>query len=169
MASQDDPVRIPARYSRVDPWVISSDTAAEIVFLTTAFGATETPGSRMIGADGRIGHVEVEVGDAVIMLFDAGPDWPPLPSHLRIYTADAEDAFDRAVEAGARPITRPTDLAFGERVARVRDPQGHVWWIHQRLEDVAPDDVMARLADASAQEAMSYVESSLADDLSKGP
>jgi hypothetical protein len=44
-----------------------------------------------------------------------------------------------------------------------------VWWIHERLEDVAPDDVMARLADASAQEAMSYVESSLADDLRKGP
>ena len=66
----------------MDPWVISGDTDAEIAFLGAAFGARETPGSRMLGPDGRIGHVEVEIGDAVIMMFDSGPDWPPTPAHL---------------------------------------------------------------------------------------
>jgi hypothetical protein len=28
--------------------------------------------------------------------------------------------------SGARSITEPTELAFGERVARVRDPQGNL-------------------------------------------
>lgn len=77
-------VPVPPRYSRVDPWVISSDTEAEIAFLETTFDAQETPGSRMSGPDGRIGHVEVELGDSVIMLFDAQPEWPPTPAHLRV-------------------------------------------------------------------------------------
>ncbi len=156
---------VPPRYSRVDPWVICSDTQAEIGFLEAAFDARETPGSRMLGPDGRIGHVEVELGDSVIMLFDAQPEWLPTPAHLRVYVADAQETFDRAVGAGARAVTRPTELAFGERVARVRDPQGHLWWIHQRVEDVAVAELGQRFADPAAQEAMAYVQQSLASEL----
>jgi PhnB protein len=161
-----EPVHVPARYARVDPWVISADTAAEIAFLEVVFGAEETPGSRMVGADGRIGHVEVELGESVLMLFDAKPDWPALPAHLRVYVADVGETVDGAVAAGARLVTRPTDLAFGERVARVRDPQGHLWWIHQHLEDVPESELVARFADPAALEAMTYVEESLRDELS---
>jgi PhnB protein len=166
MGDESPEVPIPARYSQVDPWVISLDTGSEIAFLASVFGAEETPGSRMIGPDGRIGHVEVELGGSVIMLFDAHPDWPALPSHLRVYVADVQQTVDRAVAAGARVVTRATDLAFGERVARVRDPQGHLWWIHQHVEDVAADDLGARFADPAAQQAMAYVEQSLSAELS---
>ncbi|HEY7010348.1 MAG TPA: VOC family protein [Jatrophihabitantaceae bacterium] len=146
--------------------MISADTAAEISFLQTVFGAVETPGSRMLDPDGRIGHVEVEIGDFVVMLFDAHPGWPPTPAYLRVYVADTEDTFDRAVAAGARTVTRPTVLPFGEQVARVRDPQGHLWWIHQHIEDVAAAEVAHRFADPAAQQAMSYVQQSLSSELS---
>jgi uncharacterized glyoxalase superfamily protein PhnB len=169
MASGHESVLGPPRYSRVDPWVISSNTEAEIAFLETAFDAKETPGSRMLGPDGRIGHVEVEIGDAVIMLFDAQPDWPPTPAHLRVYVADTQEAFDRAVAAGGRAVTHPTELPFGERVARVRDPQGHLWWIHQRVEDVAVAELGRRFADPAAQPALAYVQPSLARELERAP
>lgn len=39
-----DTVQVPQRYSRVDPWVISADSDAEIAFLGAAFGARETSG-----------------------------------------------------------------------------------------------------------------------------
>ena len=42
---------VPERYSRIDPWVISLDTEAEIAFLDAVFGAKETPGSRMLASD----------------------------------------------------------------------------------------------------------------------
>lgn len=121
----------------------------------------------MVGPDNRIGHVEVEIGDAVVMMFDAGPDWPPTPSHLRVYVADVDDATDRAVTAGARVVTKPTELAFGERVARVRDHQGHLWWIHEHFEDVDPADIATRFADPVAQQAMAYVQDSLTSELSR--
>jgi hypothetical protein len=109
ITNDDEPVDVPARYSRVDPWVISSDTDAEIAFLKTVFEGKETPGSRMLGPDGRIGQVEVEIGDAVIMLFEAQPDWPATSAHLRIYVSSARDTFDRALAAGARAVTgQPT-------------------------------------------------------------
>jgi PhnB protein len=169
MDEEQEAVRVPARYSRVDPWVISRDTDAEIEFLAAAFGARETPGSRMLGPDGRIGHVEVEIGDAVLLLFDSADQWPATPAHLRVYVADVRTAFDRAVAAGARAVTEPTELAFGERVARVRDPQGHLWWLHERFADVDAADLGARFADPTAQAAMTYVQESLRAELAAPP
>lgn len=162
-------VQVPPRYARVDPWVISRDTDAEIRFLAAAFGAVETPGSRMLDPDGDIGHVEVEIGDSVIMLFDAKPGWPPTPAHLRVYVEDVAATAGRAVAAGARVVTGPTLLAFGERVARVRDQQGHLWWLHERVEEVPPDEMAARFADPAALAAMAYVQRSLRDELGSTP
>ncbi|WP_214411887.1 VOC family protein [Sphaerisporangium fuscum] len=159
------PVQVPPRYARVNAWVISRDTDAEVRFLTSVFGAVETPGSRMADADGDIGHVEVEFGDSVVMLFDAKPGWPPTPAHLRVYVDDVEGTVERAVQAGSRVVTRPTLLAFGERVARLRDPQGHLWWLHERVEDVPPEELGARFADPAAQEAMAYVQRTLREEL----
>ena len=157
---------MPPRYSRINAWVISSDTDEEVRFLTTVFGAVETAGSRMLDADGDIGHVEVEVGDTVVMLFDAKPGWPPTPAHLRVYVDDVAASVQRAVASGARVVTRPTLLPFGESVARVRDPQGHLWWLHERLEDVPPDELANRFSEPAALEAMDYVQRSLREALS---
>jgi uncharacterized glyoxalase superfamily protein PhnB len=160
---------IPEGYARVNPWVISADTDMEIGFLAGVFGARERPGSRMLNADGSIGHVEVELDGAVIMMFDAQPGWPPLPSHLRVYVADLDDAVEHGVEGGARVVTRPPELAFGERVARLRDPQGHLWWIHQRVETLDPEEMARRFADPGFQDAMAYVQESLITELSQKP
>lgn len=101
-------------------------------------------------------------------MFDSQPGWAPTPAHLRVYVNDAQAAVDCAVAAGAREVTAVTALAFGERVARVRDPQGHLWLIHEHFEDVDPDDLPTRLADGtSTHQAMAYVQQSLAEELSR--
>jgi PhnB protein len=164
MSSQQE-VQVPPRYTRVNAWVISRDTDAEVRWLAAALGAVETPGSRILDADGDIGHVEVEIGDSVIMLFDAKPDWPLTPAHLRVYVGDVAGAVDQSVASGARVVTQPTTLAFGDRVARVRDPEGHLWWLHEHVEDVAPEELASRFADPAAQEAMAYVQRTLREEL----
>lgn len=166
MTTSSDPGSVPDGYARVDPWVISDNTDAEIRFLSETFGARERPGSRVLNANGTIGHVEVDLDGSVIMMFDRQPGWSPTPSHLRVYTADAARTVTRAVAAGAREITRPTALAFGERVGRVRDPQGHLWWIHERYETVGQDKLAARFGDPATHAAMTYVQQSLANELS---
>jgi hypothetical protein len=112
-------VPVPPRYARVDPWVISSDTEAEIAFLETAFDAQETLGSRMLGPDGRIGHVEVELGESVIMLFDAQPEWRPTPAHLRICGSTSPTPRRRSIA-----LWQP---ALGQSRIRPSSPSGSVW------------------------------------------
>jgi hypothetical protein len=96
---------------------------------------------------------------------DAKPGWPPTPAHLRVYVGDVAAAVDQAVAAGARVVTKPTLLAFGERVARVRDPQGHLWWLHEHVEDVTPEELARRIADPAAHEAMAYVQGTLREEI----
>jgi PhnB protein len=76
MPIEGDSTAVPGWYSRVDPWVISRDSDAEIEFLRRAFGAQERPSSRVRNPDGRIGHVEVELAGSVVLMFDAQPGWP---------------------------------------------------------------------------------------------
>jgi PhnB protein len=159
---------VPEGYSRVNPWLISADTDAEIAFLGEVFGAEERPG-RMYDTEGDVAHAEIELDGFVVMMFDAKPGWPPTPGHLRIYVPDAQASVDKAVELGARVVTRASELAFGERVARIRDGQGHLWWIHERVESLDAPEIARRFGETKFQEAMSYVQQSLVDELSRPP
>jgi PhnB protein len=149
----------PPGYGTVTPWIISADTARLIDFTKAAFGAQEL--GRVPGPDGRIGHAEVRIGDSVVMMFDAQDGWPDTPAFLRLYVADADVAYERALAAGAASVTAVTGLFFGDRVGRVRDPLGNLWWIQAHVEDVDPAELTRRPQDPAAAEALRYVESSL--------
>lgn len=129
----------PAGYTTVAPWVVTDDTGAFLDFVTAVFDGTEL--ARVRVADGSIGHGEIRVGDTVVLAFDRRPDWPVLPSLLRVWVPDADLAVERAVAAGATVVTALDDSAFGQRGGRVRDPFGNVWWVVSQVEDV-PEDVM---------------------------
>jgi hypothetical protein len=63
----------------------------------------------------------------------------------------------RAVEAGGESVTEVTHLFFGDRVGRVRDPFGNLYWIRTRIEDVSEAEMERRLGDPVFTEAMDYV------------
>ena len=153
------PTNPPKGYTTVTPWIVGRDTAGLIAFLKAAFAAEEL--ARIPNARGGIGHAEVRIGDAVVMMFDAGPEWPETPAFLRLYVDDADETFRRAVEAGATPVTDPVELAFGERVCRVRDPFGNFWWIHTRIAELDWNEMERRMGEEKFVEAMRYVENSL--------
>jgi PhnB protein len=146
---------VPEGYGTVTPWIISRDTARLIDFVTTAFDAQEL--ARVLLEDGTIGHAEFRIGDSIVMAFDARPEWPDTPAFLRLYFEDADAMHRRAVEAGATSVTEMTELAFGDRVGRVRDPQGNLWWIQTRVEDLDLEEMARRASEPRYVEAMSYV------------
>ncbi len=149
-------VPVPAGYTTVTAWIIGRDTAGLMAFLKAAFDAVEL--SRL-EENGRIGHAEMRIGNAVVMMFDApDEDWPETPAFLRLYLDDADATFTRAVEAGAEPVTRVTHLAFGDRVGRVRDPFGNVWWLQTRVEEVSEAEMNRRWTEPKWAEAMAYVQ-----------
>ena len=116
--------------------------------------------------DGSIGHAEIRVGDTVLLAFDQHADWPAMPSLLRVFVPDADAAFDAALRAGAREVTGPSDNAFGQRGARVRDRFGNIWWITAITEIVDPREGMRRLGEPRYQEQMRFAQETLDAELS---
>lgn len=141
----------------VAPWIIGHHTLELIAWLREVFDATDIA-EPMVGEDGSVSHAEVRIGDSVVMLFDRR-DWPPTPAFLRIYCPDVNAVHERAVAAGGRSITRPTHLFWGDLAGRVADPFGNVYWINQKLEDVTPEEMAARMSDPVFTANMEYVTS----------
>ena len=154
----------PAGYTTVAPWIVTTDTGRLFDFITAVFDGEEL--ARVPLEDGTIGHAEIRVGDTVLLAFDRRREWPETPSMLRIFVRDADATMARAVANGARVVTEPRTHAFGQRVGRVRDPFGNIWWISAVVEDVSPEEGMRRLAEPVYAEAMREAQETLDRELS---
>jgi PhnB protein len=147
---------VPEGYHSVTPFVIVKGAARFLDFMADAFDAHEI--ARVLVEDGSIGHAESRIGDSVVMAFDAKDDWPETPAFLRLYVDDCEASYEQALEAGATSVTRPTDMPWGDRVARVRDPLGNLWWLMTRFEDVSIEEMERRYGEQKYIDAMAYVQ-----------
>ncbi|MDF2554694.1 MAG: bleomycin resistance protein [Microbacterium sp.] len=54
---------------------------------------------------------------------------------LWFYVDDVDAAFAAAVRSGAAEVDAPTDMPWGERVAQVRDPDGHLVNLGEEARD----------------------------------
>ena len=109
--------------------------------------------------DGRIGHAEVRIGDSVVMMFDASAEWPDTSAFLRLYVGDGDAVFQQALRAGATAVTEMTEMSWGDRVGRVRDPFGNLWWIQTRIADLSVEEMGRRAGEQRFIDAMTYVTS----------
>ncbi len=123
-------------YPPLCPYIYYEDTAAMIDWLTEAFGFRER--FKEVREDGSLGHVEMELGDAVIMMGD--PPGHKNPKHLGqvsvglyVYVDDVDAHFARAMAAGADVEGDPVDQPYGVRSYGVLDPEGHQWWFVKPL------------------------------------
>ncbi|GAA0618254.1 VOC family protein [Kribbella sandramycini] len=150
---------IPAGYTSITPWILGKDTAGLMKFLAAAFGAEELF-PPVADERGVIGHAEMRIGDAVVMMFDM-PDWPPTPAFLRLYVDDVPATLRNAVAAGGTVVTEPTHMFWGDIVARVHDRYGNLYWLQSRIELVDEDELNRRYTDPKFIDAMNYVQSAL--------
>jgi PhnB protein len=147
---------IPDNYPRVSPHLSITGTPEAIDFYTEVFAARER--MRMSTPEGAVAHAEIEIGDSVIMVGEGMPggrDPSPetlggSPVALFVYMEDVDEVFKRAVEAGAREVMAPEDRFYGDRVAMFDDPFGHRWNVATHIEDVPPEEMEQRAAEAMA-------------------
>ena len=157
------PTAAPAGYGTVTPWIIVRGAAAFIDYCAKVFDAIED--GRVNNDDGTIGHAEMRIGDSVVMTFDARPEWPDTPSFLRLYLADGDAVYARAAAAGSEGVTAPTELSWGDRVARIRDPWNNLWWLQTPTAQLDPDELVLRANKPRYVDAMRYVQSTLTEEL----
>ncbi len=143
---------IPDNYPQVMPYLIVDGAKEAIEFYTGVLGATER--MRLEGPDGRVGHAELEIGEAVIMLADENPEMNiegpksvgGTPVSIHVYIEDADAAFERAVQAGAKPLRVVEDQFYGDRSGQFEDPYGHRWNVATHVEDVSEEEMVRRAA-----------------------
>ena len=139
---------IPEGYHTVTPYLIVEGAAGLLDFAKSAFGAEER--FRMDAPDGSIGHAEVMIGDSIVMLADAGEEWPAMPALIYLYGEDCDAMYERALAAGATSVREPADQFYGDRNATVRDSVGNTWGIATHIEDVTPEEVAKRIEEGAA-------------------
>lgn len=134
----------------VFPYLRVHRADAAIDFYRRAFGAAER--MRLVEPSGRIGHAELLIGPAVVMLSEAFPEYgllapqgeSVLGASIHLHVDDCDALAERAVAAGAVMEMPPTDQFYGERSCRVRDPFGHQWLIGHEIERLAPEEMQRR-------------------------
>jgi PhnB protein len=141
---------IPAGFTSLTPYLIVHDGPAALAWYATAFGAKEH--FRFPGPDGRIGHAELQLGNAHFMLADEFPEmqarspksYGGSPMNLMVYLEDVDAAFARAVEAGAL-VKRPVaDQFYGDRSGTLEDPFGYQWTLATHKEDLTLEELQRR-------------------------
>ena len=141
----------------LSPYIAVRDAAAAIDFYVQAFGAVER--FRLVDpGDGRIGHAEIALGSAVMMLSDEYPDFGAhspesiggSPTKLHLYVDDVDDVFARALAAGATELRPVKDQFHGDRSGMLEDPFGHQWFLASRKEDVSAEEMQRRWSEGLA-------------------
>ena len=123
-------------YPQLCPYLYYEDMAAALEWLARAFGFRER--MRTTNPDGELGHCEMELGDAVIMM--GSPADHKSPAHLGQVTVglyvnvdDVDGHYRRAKAAGAELQGEPADQAYGVRMYGALDLEGHQWWFSQDI------------------------------------
>lgn len=145
---------IPDGYHTVTPHMVCEGAAEALAFYAQAFGAVEI--GRMPGPDGRIMHAEMRIGDSRIMLAEAFPEYGskgPLALQgttvvIHLYVPDADAAWARAIEAGAKPVMPLEDTFWGDRYGQVADPFGHRWSIATHKQDLSLEQIQENMKKA---------------------
>ncbi len=141
------------------PYLAVSDAAAALDWYTAALDGTET--IRYVGDDGRIGHAEMIIHGARIMLSDAYPEIGVVAADsyegsscaLHLEVADIDAVHASAVEHGAVAERDPADQAHGSRMSTVVDPFGHRWMLSQTVATPSAAEIDAAMSDFTVIEA----------------
>jgi len=143
---------IPQGYSSITPYLTIKGADRAIEYYKKVFGAQVLV--RMDAPDGKVGHAELQIGNARIMLAEENPAMGEghvgatsigaSPVSLYLYIPDVDRVVERAVAEGAK-LLRPIETQFyGDRNGFIRDPFGHLWGVATHVEDVTPKDMAER-------------------------
>ena len=111
---------IPPGWHSVTPRIVAHHAEQLVEFLKHVFDAT--------GEYQTDRPAILSIGDSMIMISDAGIR-EPMTAFLYVYVSDADETYQRAIEAGAKSLEEPTDTPYGDRRGMVEDRWGNIWQI----------------------------------------
>jgi len=143
---------VPDNSSVIIPRLVCRDPGTEIEFCIHAFDAISL--NQRPGPDGAVAHALLTIGGEMIMV---EAEWPNLPSRapaadgkspvlIFVYVPDVDQTVEKAVARGAKILIPAQNQFWGDRIAWIMDPAGHVWTIATRIEETTAQERMKRWA-----------------------
>jgi predicted enzyme related to lactoylglutathione lyase len=134
----DDAHALIARRGVITPYLAVSGAREALEWYRGAFGA-RLSGDPIVMGDGRVGHAELEIAGAPLMVSEEHPEigvTAPAPGEgatvtIHLAVDDVDDTIERAVSLGAHLERPAADYEYG-RNGVIRDPFGHRWMISGR-------------------------------------
>ena len=121
----------PDGYNSVSPYLVVDGASATIDFVKNVLGGNEI--RRFPTPSGKIMHAEVRIDDTVVMLADPPEGSSPVPAHVHVYVKDVDDAYARALRAGATSVQVPVKKEDEDKRGGVKDAGGTTWWLSTRV------------------------------------
>ena len=119
----------------VTPVLAYPDVRAAVEWLAAAFGFEERV---RIGESHR---AQLRVGsDGAVVVAEGASTPATAPELTKLRVPDVDEAFARAVNAGATVVSELRTWEYGERSGVVEDLAGHRWELTQTIRDTAPED-----------------------------
>lgn len=122
----------------VVPILVYTDVARAIDWLRDTFGFKERV--RVEGRGGVVYHAQLSIAEGAIMLGREGgefraPRGDEVSQYVTVHVADVGTHFEHARQCGARIVSEPRDMPFGERQYTAVDPWGHRWTFSESITD----------------------------------
>lgn len=103
------------------------------------------------GTERHLSHADLALGNLMFSVTEEARAWNSdapeslggSPVVLQLFVSDAAATLRSLQEAGASTMFPLQDL-LGERMARVRDPFGHLWLLRERVEDLTVEERQRR-------------------------
>ncbi len=127
---------LPQGANWLTPYLTVNNAENRLEFYEKAFGFE--PRNTMPGKDGKIIHAEMSNKDLLVIMFARENAWGgqtktpansnmDSPIGLYIYCGDVDSLVNQAKDAGAEVLSEPEDMFWGDRIARLRVPDGYTW------------------------------------------
>lgn len=151
---------IPEGFHSVTPFLVVKDADKTFEFYEKGLGAKRKYVKKL--PDGKVMHAEFSIGDSPLMFSEEMPEHgskAPGDDKLKtsavwIYTKNVDDLYKQAIDAGGESKQEPVDVFWGDRLATVVDPSGHIWHIATHKEDLSTEEIDKR-AEQFAEQSMS--------------
>lgn len=116
----------PVGWHTVTPRIVVQDVEGLVGFVRQVFGATgDVPSGR---------PAVISIGDSRLMISEVGAR-DSMTAFLYVYVADVDEAYRRAIAAGAHSLEAPSVMPYGDRRCMVKDPWGNTWQIATPASD----------------------------------
>lgn len=127
-----------------------SNGSEALDFYAKAFGAEEL--YRITAPDGSVAQAEFKIGNSHVYLSEGDAAWHAkaldegenAPCLFALWVDNCDEAFQKALAAGAEPLMEPQDQFWGMRTGMVKDKDGYRWNLRHTFEEVSLEEVKRR-------------------------